>query len=416
MTALFGLLTLATACGSDGGKNDGNAGNSGAAGQSGQVTIFSWWTAPGEAEALQALVDVYRDQHPDSTIYNAAADSGDDARAKLDELITAEKPPDLAQYNANNLGTLLTDHPGAAVALDDFIDELGIRSKIVPEVLANVTIGGKIMAMPVNVHRENALFYNKQLFADNDLTPPTTVAELLDDCTTLKAAGVTPIATSFQGWIQRIMFNTIVMGDLGGTQFAKLLDGSLAFDDPSVTAAIDDYTYIIDHCINADAGDADFGWTNAAEAVHAGDAAIFIHGDWAKGYFDQLGWTPGVDFGVVGAPGATNVFWYGVDVFTLMKGAPNEQGAKDFLEVVASVEGQIAFNTVKGSSPMRLDVPTTGLDEVAATTLEDLKKSDMRMLVQTTDAWDTALGTYAADSNHDRAALAEAFAANFPLK
>jgi len=105
-----------------------------------------------------------------------------------------------------------------------------------------------------------------------------------------------------------------------------------------------------------------------------------------------------------------------VDVFTLMKGAPNEQGAKDFLEVVASVEGQIAFNTVKGSSPMRLDVPTTGLDEVAATTLEDLKKSDMRMLVQTTDAWDTALGTYAADSNHDRAALAEAFAANFPLK
>jgi len=28
---------------------------------------------------------------------------------------------------------------------------------------------------------------------------------------------------------------------------------------------------------------------------------MFLHGDWAKGLFVQLGWEPGTDFGVVGA-------------------------------------------------------------------------------------------------------------------
>jgi glucose/mannose transport system substrate-binding protein len=413
----LGTLGLVSACGSDSKSSGGNAGSAGTSGGGGQtsqqVEIISWWTTPGTAEALQAVVDVYKADHPDGRIYNAAAADGTTARAILDQRLTDSDPPDIAQYNANNLGALLADHPGALASLDTLIDDLAIRDKIVPEVLANVTIGGKIVAMPVNVHRENAVFYNKQIFEDNNLTPPTTFEEFLTVCETLKAAGVTPIATSYRGWIQRIMFNTIVMGKLGTPQFVKLIEGTLAFDDPTVTAAVDDYTMILENYINADAGGADFSWTQAADAVFNGDAAMLIHGDWAKGYFDQAGWTPGTDFGVFGAPGASNMFWYGVDVFAMMADAPNEQGALDFLTSVASIEGQVAFNSIKGSSPMRLDVPSADLDEVGADTLNDLKNADVRMLVQTGDVWDTALGVYAVD--RDRAALATAFAATFPL-
>jgi glucose/mannose transport system substrate-binding protein len=416
----LGTLWLVTACGSDSGSNSGNSGGnagsvgtSGGGGQPSQVEIISWWTAPGEAEALQAVVDVFKTDYPGSRVFNVPTLGGADALDVLDQRITDGNPPDISQYNGNNVATLLTEHPDSLVSLDTLIDDLAIRDKIVPEVLANVTIDGQIMAMPVNVHRENSLFYNKQIFADNNLTPPTTIAELFTVCEALKAAGITPIATSYQGWIQRIMVNTILMGKLGTPKFLELIEGTLPFDDPTVTAAIDDYTTILDNYINADAGSPGFGWTQAADAVLNGEAAMFIHGDWAKGYFDQAGWTPGTDFGVVGAPGATDMFWYGVDVFVLLNGAPNKQGALDFLTSVASIDGQIAFNSVKGSSPMRLDVPMAELDEVAADTLNDLKNAEVRMLVKGGEAWDTELQAYPIDRN--RAALAAAFAATFPL-
>ncbi|MGC4067763.1 MAG: ABC transporter substrate-binding protein [Polyangiaceae bacterium] len=72
---------------------------------------------------------------------------------------------------------------------------------MIPDVIDDVTIDGKVYGMPVNIHRENTLLYNKQIFDDNGLEPPTTVEEFLTVCDKLKAAGVTPVATAYQGWI-----------------------------------------------------------------------------------------------------------------------------------------------------------------------------------------------------------------------
>jgi len=173
--------------------------------------------------------------------------------------------------------------------------------------------------MPNNIHRENTLFYNKALFAANNLTPPTTTAEFLATCATLKAAGITPVATSHQGWILRIMFNSLAMGSMGAKAFHDYMVGGPR-DDVAFGAAVDLMDTVLTTYVNADAGDAEFGWTEAAAAVQAGTAAMYFHGDWAKGYFVQMGWTPGTDFGVVASPGASDMFWYGVDDFSMPKG------------------------------------------------------------------------------------------------
>ena len=34
--------------------------------------------------------------------------------------------------------------------------------------------------MPVNVHRANLFFYNKKVFDEHNITPPTTIEELLE--------------------------------------------------------------------------------------------------------------------------------------------------------------------------------------------------------------------------------------------
>ena len=47
-----------------------------AAQDAGSLEVFSWWTSPGEAPALQALFDAYSAAYPDVEIINAAVAGG----------------------------------------------------------------------------------------------------------------------------------------------------------------------------------------------------------------------------------------------------------------------------------------------------------------------------------------------------
>ncbi|HZU83354.1 MAG TPA: extracellular solute-binding protein, partial [Polyangiaceae bacterium] len=234
-----------------------------------------------------------------------------------------------------------------------------------------------------------------------------TVDEFLATCEKLKQAGVTPVATAYQGWILRLMFNSIAMGKMGAGAYRDYFTTGRADLVPALRDAILVFKTVLESYVNDDASEDGFNWTNAAQAVYSGDAAMFMHGDWAKGYLMQLGWRPGVDFGVVGAPGAADLFLYGVDVFAIPRGAQNERGAREFLETIASKDAQVAFNRIKGSSPIRMDAPTEQLDPLARATLADLRAARVRMLVRSRPAWDDAIGRFARTRDVD--ALVRAF-------
>jgi glucose/mannose transport system substrate-binding protein len=127
-----------------------------------------------------------------------------------------------------------------------------------------------------------------------------------------------------------------------------------------------------------------------------------MHGDWAKGYLVNLGWTPGVDFGVSGPPGASDLFIYGVDTFALPKTAPHPERAREFLAVVGSKDGQVNFNKMKGSTPMRTDVRDR-LDSASQQSLDDLANAKVRLPGIDNGMWDTAMGAYV--TSGDKAAL-----------
>jgi glucose/mannose transport system substrate-binding protein len=283
---------------------------------------------------------------------------------------------------------------------------------IAPEVLGDVTLGGHILAMPVNLHRENSLFYNKHIFERFHLAPPATTADLLAACRTLKALGVTPLATAHQGWILRILFNSIALGTLGGPGYAAYFSGKSPETLPRLRDAIVVFREVLDDYTNEDAAEEGFAWTNAASRIHTGDAAMFMHGDWAKGYLEQLGSRPGVDLGVVAAPGAPDFFLYGVDVFAIPEGARNAEGAREFLATIASAAGQVAFNRIKGSSPMRTLTDTDAFDELGRATLRDLRAAKVRMRVRSRRVWDEGFARFA--QNRDVDALLRVFADNPP--
>lgn len=366
-----------------------------------EVELLSWWVAASELDALDALLDVHRSRYPNDRIRNTTYSTGTEAQQRLYEQIAAHTPPDLYQENAYDLPEILMDEPGSLASLSEFFEAQSLADSIVPEVLQAVTIDGVVRAMPVNIHRENALLYNKKVFDELGLSPPTTIEELLATCESLKAAGVTPIATSYLGWIQRILFNNLNAASMGSEAFEAFFTGKSPIDEAALRKSIALLDEVLTKYVNDSAADPEFGWTNAASLMIQGKAGMFIHGDWAKGYLVELSYIPGFDFGVVGMPGASDLFLYGVDVFAMLEGAANPEPTKRFLETVGSKQGQIAFNKLKGSTPIRLDVDPGELDPAGQATLEDLRNAKFRLLTRSRATWDAALAAFAADRDAD---------------
>lgn len=397
----FGLLTLifsAALGGACGGSDDDVAPGDGDGDTSGADTVemMSWWSGPGEAEALAALLEAHEERNPGVNIFNSNESDGTSSELTIEQRLEEGDPPDVFQENIHDIPAILAEFPDSLEPLDDLFEENGWNAVFLPEVLDAITIDGHIYAMPVGVHRENAVFINEDVFSAHDLEAPTSVSELMTVCEALAAEGVTCLATGGQGWIVRIMFLDIVMGTMGGAAFQEFFDGEGDPDDPLFAEAVDSLQMILDSYISPDLwitedcvdfnGDAidrclddNFGWQEASQALFDGDAAMFMHGDWVGGYVQQLGWEAGVDYTVIGAPGASDTFLFGVDTFALPADAANKEGALAFCETIGSLEGQAAFNNIKGSTPVRLDADPELLTPVGKQALEDLNAASVVM-------------------------------------
>src|SRR5437868_8034502 len=66
------------------------------------LEIFSWWTNPGEVEALDALLKVYTTAHAGVTVTNAAAKDPTMARTTLANRMKSGAPPDSFQAISGN--------------------------------------------------------------------------------------------------------------------------------------------------------------------------------------------------------------------------------------------------------------------------------------------------------------------------
>lgn len=69
---------------------------------SGKVEMFSWWTAGGEADGLNAMFDIYKKNYPGVEIINAtvAGGAGTNAKAVLSTRLAGGDPPDSFQLHA----------------------------------------------------------------------------------------------------------------------------------------------------------------------------------------------------------------------------------------------------------------------------------------------------------------------------
>src|SRR5699024_9180435 len=144
------------------------------------VTVVQTCALPiSEKDALEALVDVFDEQHPDIEFVNGAVAGGAGSAAKdlLQTRLQAGERPDTFQAHA---GMELQDYINAGQIEDisDLYDEFELRDALPDQLIDLLTVEGAIYSIPSNIHRANVVWANPEVLEDAGVDPEETPSDL----------------------------------------------------------------------------------------------------------------------------------------------------------------------------------------------------------------------------------------------
>lgn len=336
------------------------------------VEVLHWWTAGGEAAALDVLKKDLEGKGISWTDMPVAGGGGTEAMTVLRARVTAGNAPTAVQM----LGLDIRDwaEQGALGNLDEIAGKEG-WDKVIPAPLQEFAkYDGHWIAAPVNVHSTNWMWINKAALDKAGGKEPTNWDELVALLDKFKEQGITPIAHGGQPWQDATIFDAVVLSfgpDFYKKAFVDLDPEALGSD--TMKQAFDRMTklrsYVDDNFSGRD-------WNLASAMVIEGKAGVQFMGDWAKGEFVKAGKKPGEDFVCMRYPETQGSVTFNSDMFAMFKVAEDKVPAQ--LEMASAIESpafQSAFNVVKGSAPARTDVPDTDFDACGKKAIADVKEA-----------------------------------------
>ncbi|MDR1427107.1 MAG: extracellular solute-binding protein, partial [Bifidobacteriaceae bacterium] len=166
-------------------------------------------------------------------------------------------------------------------------DEAAANGWVNPDTRDSFSYDGKVYAMPL-YKTYWMIFYNKDVFTEVGIEPPTTWAQFEENNDKLKAAGVTPLfATQEGGWTSFIWFAEI-LSKLDPDFYVSLMDGDSKYTDPTAVEAMEIWADMYEKgWFTA----ADVAWDNEPSLFAAGEVAQVPMGTWRNGTFQDAGLT-----------------------------------------------------------------------------------------------------------------------------
>ncbi|MCL4302467.1 MAG: extracellular solute-binding protein [Anaerolineae bacterium] len=331
---------------------EGDVGKLFASGAEGQLQVGNWWTSGGEFAGVNAVYEIYRQEHPDVELIHAGIAGGGGTNfqgANVNKLIAGD-PYDTFMLHAGLEAERYT--PDLYLQpVDDILAETGVLEVMPEDLKALLKVRGNTYTVPLNIHRGGVMWTNTRVLEKAGLAVPTNFDEFFAACETLKGQGVVPLGLGIaDGFELSHTFEDVLLGTIGADKFIGLWNGSVSWNDPAVAQALENFNKLLD-CTNEDRGT--IGWVGGIELVINDQAAFNIMGDWAYGEVlvndatDYVTWNP--------APGTQGTFFLVSDGFALPKEAPNKENAIEFIKLLTRKEAQEAFNQNKGSICARTD-------------------------------------------------------------
>ena len=184
---------------------------------------------------------------------------------------------------------------------------------------------------------------------------PKTWEEFIAACDKLKAAGVYPIALgSKDRWPAEFWVDYLISYTAGHEYRAKLQAGEAAFDDPEVMKAMALWKELIDKGYFYPDANA-YLYTDAADQVAKGEAAMTLMGTWVTGYWDGNGLVAGTDYDVFPFPIIDSTIpaatFASTDSWTIPVDAKNPDCAKEFVSWALKPDMQLLWAKGQGALP-----------------------------------------------------------------
>ena len=186
-------------------------------------TITSWdlQTNPGPAKILDEAAARFDKANPG---YKAEISHimNDSYKTKLKVAFGANQPPCVfSSWGGGPLKEYVK--AGQVVDLSSYLaKDAAYRDRFASAGFSTVTFDGKIYGIPAENTVASVVFYNKEIFAKENLTPPKTWDELLNVVKVLKAKGIAPFSLANKNKWTGSMYFVYLVDRIGGpSAFAK---------------------------------------------------------------------------------------------------------------------------------------------------------------------------------------------------
>jgi glucose/mannose transport system substrate-binding protein len=340
------------------------------------LTIYTWWTSGGESKALNSLLALYESQYPNVTVIPdaVAGGAGYVFKSVIKPLVLAGEAPDAFQVHAGY--EMYPYVSGNYLASINSTWSSEGWSSVFPSVIASEVLwNGNYYAVPLDIHRANVIWYNLHVLKANGIP-----------LTDINANNVT--WSEFFSWCRKLSQNTtatnpsstltspIALGDTDEWEATMVWEEMLAgqgiqfyqnFINGNVTNSNDPHlqnatTELAEYLNYTNANHASLTWDEAAALVINGQSAFNLMGDWNNGEFEVANKTYGVDYGTFTVPETQNMYGLVIDCFEHPDGVKDPTNSLNWLKLVGSAAGEMAFNPDKGSIPPRTDVLNNATD------------------------------------------------------
>jgi len=324
-----------------------------------QLTVYHWWTAGGEKQAMDVIFKHFNGANPDIEIVDnpVAGGGGIALKTVMQGMLAAGIPPDTFQTLSGSELKMYVDG-NYLVDVEDVWAAQNLDTNYPAVVGRMVTFNGKKMAIPVSIHRANWLFYNVPLFAELGLEPPTNVDELITVAETIQAQkpDVSPIGLgSRDKWTANFLFDGVLLDVGGADKYEQFYTGQLdPATDPTIKASFEKFKELIPYLYPFHGAKI---WSDIPPLLGEGKIGMYLLGDFAAAQLVAGGFEEGTDWEGAAFPGGDKeVFLMIVDCFTRPTGIKHPDAATAWLNNLTDPDTQAEFTIIKGSIAAHKDV------------------------------------------------------------
>ncbi|PWW20459.1 carbohydrate ABC transporter substrate-binding protein (CUT1 family) [Cytobacillus oceanisediminis] len=179
------LLSLITGCNSSAGTSSNSDSDTI------ELRFFHRWPTEPKKQYFEKAVKEFEELHPNIKIKTEAV-LNDSYKEKIRVVLGSKNPPDV-YFSWSGEFAYNFVRADQALDLTDYINsDTEWSGEIIESQFKPFTLDGKTYGIPWSTDGK-AFFYNKKIFKDLNLEPPSTWSELIEVSEKIKEAGITPI-------------------------------------------------------------------------------------------------------------------------------------------------------------------------------------------------------------------------------